>query len=346
MNSQIKNKINVELKKFAHSVDKRYAIDKISPLLSKSIKDFILRKGKRIRPSLFVISYLGFSKKTAAGLYQSAIAFELVHDFLLVHDDIIDKSDMRRNKPSMHTMLNGFLKRYKNVKFNGEDLAIVAGDVLHTMGIDTFLSIREDLNYKEKALTCFNNAIMLTACGEFAELLNGLKDLDKITIRDIYKIYDYKTAHYTFSSPLCCGAILAGTNANQVNKLRAFGICLGRAFQIKDDILGMFGKENSIGKSTTSDLQEAKKTLLIYYAYKHANLKVKSKMKKILSKQKVSKTDLKEIQEIIEKTGSLRHARQEIVKFLKKSQEIIVSCSMRPKYKNMLLSYLQPLLDS
>ena len=154
--NRVKTKIDAKLPEFIANIERRYSLNKISPLLFKSIKDFVLRKGKRIRPTLFVIGYLGFSKKPAANFYTTALAIEFLHDFLLVHDDIIDKSDTRRGKPSMHAMLNAHLSKYKNIKFNGQDLSIILGDVMYAIAINAFLSIKENMDRKEKALKKFS----------------------------------------------------------------------------------------------------------------------------------------------------------------------------------------------
>ncbi|MFH1519476.1 MAG: polyprenyl synthetase family protein [Candidatus Omnitrophota bacterium] len=339
MLERIKNKIDLELKKFAVDIEKTYSLSKISPLLFKSIKEFILRKGKRIRPILFIAGYLGFARKVVPGLYRSALAIELLHDFMLVHDDIIDKSDTRRGKPSMHKMLDKPLKSYKNVKFSGQDLSIVAGDVIYALAIGAFLSIREDRERKERALKKFIAAAVYTSSGEFIDLLAGAKSIDQISREDIYRIYDYKTACYTFSTPLVTGAILAGAGKKEVDKLFKFGIYLGRAFQIKDDILGMFAEEKKIGKSTLSDLQEAKKTLLIWQAYHSGNKRSKNLIKKVFAKNKVTHQDLLQMRKIIADSGSLDYLYREIHALIRKSQSLIASSSISRQYKDFLIQY-------
>lgn len=344
MLSEIKKKIDSELKVFSKEIDKKYSLNKISPFLYQSIREFILRDGKRIRPILFVVGYLGFKAKAVPGLYTSALAIELLHDFLLVHDDIIDKSDSRRGKPSMHVVLNSALKGSKEAKFNGQDLAIVVGDVMYAMAIHAFLSIKEDPKRKEKALKKFIESAMNTGAGEFIELLNGIKDLGNINKDDILKVYDYKTAFYTFACPLILGATLAGASEKEVQKLSDFGVSLGRAFQIKDDIIGMFDEEAVIGKSAISDLQEAKRTLLIYYAYKMASASAKKEIKRIFLKKKVSRQDLLEMRRIITLSGALDLAKKDIEALLLKAQKVILSSRIKRQFRDLLRGYSQNLL--
>jgi len=340
---QIKKKINSQLSEFLQNADKTYSLKAISPLLFKNISDFILRDGKRIRPTLFIIGYLGFSKRKASGLYQSALSVELLHDFFLIHDDIIDKSDTRRGQPSLHKVFDKFLAKHKDIKFNGQDLAIIAGDIVYALAIKSFLLINENSKRKEKALQRFTKAAVHTGCGEFIELLSGIKKIEEISKKDIYKIYDYKTAHYTFASPLSMGAILAGAKQSEIDKLSSFSLYLGRAFQIKDDILSMFFDQKKIGKSSLSDLQEAKKTLLIWYAYNHANKNNKFLIKSILSKKKVTKADLLKIRKITKESGTLDYVQKEIDSLTQKAQTIIKTIKMKTKYRDLLSSYAQGL---
>lgn len=342
---EIKNRIEKELKNYLCHIDRVYSLSKPSPILYRNIREFILRKGKRLRPILFIVAYLGFTKKIAPGLYRSALSLELLHDFLLVHDDIIDKSSMRRSKPSLHLIMNRYLSNKKNLKFNGQDLSIVMGDVMFTLAIHSFLSIQEDQERKEKSLKKLIEAALYTESGEFSELLYSIKNIDKITREDIYKIYDYKTAHYTFASPLAVGAILAGADQSQINKLFKYGRYLGSAFQIKDDILGMFGSEKKIGKSSFTDLKEAKKTILIWHAYHHSNAKNKLTIKKIFSKREIDKADLLKMRRIISDTGTLAYAAKEIDTRIKKAESLLKTLKMQPKYKKILNIYTKKILD-
>ncbi len=343
---KIKNGIEKELRAYTRSIDQLYTLNKLSPILFKSIKEFILRDGKRVRPILFCIGYLGFSKKKPAGLYRSALSLELLHDFMLVHDDIIDKSSTRRGKPSMHTLLKKYLSGNKKVKFSGEDLAIVAGDVMYAMALDAFLAVKEEPKRKEAALEKLIRAALYTGSGEFIELLLGIKPIEKVTREDIYKIYDYKTANYTFASPLTMGAVLAGAKTSQVKKLYSYGMLLGRAFQIKDDIIGTFGEEKETGKSNITDIKEAKRTLLIWYAFGKASRKDKLAIKRIMEDKFVKESGFIKIREIIVKTGALAYAQNQIKYLSSKALNQISSLKMDKSYKEALNSFSQKILKT
>ncbi|MFA5311583.1 MAG: polyprenyl synthetase family protein [Candidatus Omnitrophota bacterium] len=333
---KIKNRVDRELKEYSLEIEKTYRLNSLSPLLFRSIKEYILREGKRVRPILFCIGYLGFAKKPSAGLFRSAISLELLHDFMLIHDDIIDKSDIRRGKPAMHVILKNKIPKNKGIKFNGQDLAIVTGDVIYAMALDAFLSIREEPKRKELALKKLILAALYTGSGEFMELLLGAKQIDKVNKNEVYKIYDYKTANYTFASPLAMGATLAGADKRQTLKLLQYGMCLGRAFQIKDDIIGTFAKSSEIGKSNLTDLAEAKKTILLWHAYNNCGGREKKIMKRILTMGCAKEAELKQIRGIILKSKSLQYAKNEIKSLIDRSKKILASTKIKHNYRKAL----------
>lgn len=345
MFEKIKNEIEKELGDFSKSIDKTYQLKKISPVIYSHIKDFILRPGKRLRPVLFCAGYMGFSKKPAEGLYRSALGIELLHDFMLIHDDIIDRSELRRGKPSMHTMFNQYLKNYPDAKFNGQDLAIVIADIIYALAYEAFLSIKEKPLRKEAALKIFIKTTVNTGSGEFIELLYSAKNLAKLSQKEIYNVYDYKTAYYTFAYPLAIGAALAGASQKENGILFNYGMRVGRAFQIKDDILGVFGNTKNIGKSVFSDLAEGKRTILLWKAYVNSNASGKKIIEKILNKKNIGVSDLNIIKNIMIKSGSLDYAKKEITQLVASAEELIKSSNMKSACLAPLNTYSQKILD-
>ena len=216
---------------------------------------------------------------------------------------------------------------------------------MYAMAIDVFLSIKEDAGRKERALRKFIEAAIYTGSGEFIELLSGIKDIRDLSIRDIYKIYGFKTAYYTFACPLSIGAILAGAPQKEIDIIAEYGSYLGNAFQIKDDILGLFGEERETGKSPLIDLREAKRTVLVWYAYRHSKEKDRAKIKVILSKKNIGRPDLLTMRKIVEFSGARAFAEKEISCFLEKALAIIKRSKMLPQYKKSLSDYSKKILE-
>lgn len=345
MYKEIKERIDAELVSFIKSANEKFFLEETSPLIFNSLKEYILRDGKRIRPALVLFGFLGFNPKEAPGLCTTALSIELLHDFMLIHDDIIDRSDMRRGLPAMHTILGDYVKKFPKPDCTGQDLGIIIGDILYSIGIDAFLAVEVDPAFKEKALARFVRAGVFTGMGEFYELENGLNPIEDITLESIFKVYDLKTAYYTFAYPLCIGATLAGASAEEVDKLNDYGKYLGEAFQIKDDIIGMFQDEQDIGKSATSDLEEGKKTILPWYGYKNGNEEQKKIIKDLLEKDNIDLDDLALMRKTLINTGALDYAKEQIKELSQKANDILKTSKLSIKYKTILDQFEKKILS-
>jgi len=240
-------------------------IDKTSSLLVKIIKEFIENGGKRIRPALFYYAYKTYSNKNLNQVFQLSFVFELFHTFALIHDDIIDNSNLRRGKPTVH-------KKY--------DLstAILAGDLALTFADEIFF----DLIKNKKAINEYNRFKQEVLLGEY---------LDYKKINDIKKIMSLKTAYYSFVRPITIGLHLANINSKEISRWKKILTQIGIVFQLKDDFIGTFGNEKEIGKSVTSDFIEGKNTLIIQYFKKIANKEELDKFKRFFGKKEVKKED-------------------------------------------------------
>jgi geranylgeranyl diphosphate synthase type I len=329
--ARIKKRLEKTLTKYAASLYGSHPVRNISPALSANIRNFISRPGKRVRPILFVLSYAGYKGRETKGLYKTALGIEILHDFFLVHDDIIDDSDLRRGLPAMHRMLSG------------KGPAIAAGDAMAAMALELFLSIDEAPRRKERALLKLFETILYTSAGEFIELESDAKRMENVTIREIYKTYDLKTAHYTFAAPLLLGAMAAGADRRELSYLYDCGISLGRAFQIRDDMLDMFATEKDTGKSAMTDLKESKKTLLLWHAYRRSGRRERAFMSRILLKKHKSAGELSRIRRIVRASGAVAACEEEISALLSESEKILTSLRMRRRYKSALLDYTRSL---
>lgn len=328
-------------------VKKDYKLHLVNPLLYESIREFSLRKGKRIRPLLLIFSYKGYSspkKKITPSLYNAATCIELLHNFMLIHDDIIDRSNLRRGKPTLHKLLRKIVKTNEPEKL-GYDLGIIAGDIVYALAIDAFLIIKEDPIRKEEALKYFIQTAAFTAMGEFIDTVQGAENLNKIKEKDVVLNYTLKTARYTFDCPLVTGAILAGANKKEVKKLSELGILIGQAFQIQDDIIGIFDSEKNIGKSILSDLAESKKTLLVCHAYEKLNSSERKAFKKNFTKPKKTYKDLLAIRKLFIRTGSLEYSINEVDKRIGKTVKIINSLKMKKTYRDVIKKAILQLFE-
>lgn len=338
MIDQIRKRIDISLASFLERVKRDYKLHLVSPILFESIRDFTLREGKRIRPLLLILSYKGYArhKKTITNdIYNASTCMEFLHNFMLIHDDIIDCSSLRRGKPTMHKLLAHAVKTEDPEKL-GRDLSIIAGDIVYALAIDAFLSINESLDRKERALKYFIQTAAFTAMGEFIDTLHGVETIDKIKEPDVYLNYTLKTARYTFDCPLVTGAILGGAKASEIKKISRFAIMIGQAFQIQDDIIGIYESEKNIGKSILSDLEESKKTLLVCHAYEHLSGARRKDFLGYFGKRSKTMQDLEAVRKIFIGSGSLDYSLHAIKARLMDSQKILSNLTIIPEYRGLI----------
>ncbi|MBI5415337.1 MAG: polyprenyl synthetase family protein [Candidatus Omnitrophica bacterium] len=333
-----KKQIDKSLAAFMDRIKRDYKLHLVNPVLYESIREFSLRKGKRIRPLLLVLSYNGYcpaAKRDSPSLYHASTCVELLHNFMLIHDDIIDRSNLRRGKPTLHRLLGRIVPTHDREKL-GYDLGIIAGDIVYALAIDAFLTIDEATDRKEKALKYFVRTAAFTAMGEFIDTVHGVEKINRVKEKDVFLIYTLKTARYTFDCPLVVGAILAGAPEDDIKKLCQLGVLVGQAFQIQDDIIGIFDSQKNIGKSILSDLAESKKTLLVCHAYQNLRGQAKKRFMTHFNKSKKTYSDLVAIRKIFLDTGSLQYSLGEIEKRVNKTLDILGTLKMRQPYKGVI----------
>jgi geranylgeranyl diphosphate synthase type I len=176
--------------------------------------------------------------KENTDILDVAIAFEYFQTAILAHDDIIDQSPLRRGKPTIYHELGN--------NHYGISQTICLGDIGFFIANQIISNAHFDDHLKVKALSCFNKVAMETGYGQMLDILLPNTNKEKHTTEDIFTIYKFKTGIYTISGPLRLGAILAGAEEPLLEKLDTFGIYLGIAFQIQDDILGIYGNEEKL----------------------------------------------------------------------------------------------------
>lgn len=300
-----------------------------------------MNSGKRIRPILFYYGYLIADGKDKYGALKAAIAIEFVHASMLIFDDIQDEADVRRGKPSMHCRYeeeagNGRLGlEPEKTNHFGESMAQLCGILALQYGYEILETCNFYSRLKVKAINKLTKMIVETIAGQkediYLSLLPDYSDPNRIM-----NMTELKTAKYTFEGPLLMGATLAGADDEFLEYLSDFAIPLGTAFQIQDDILGAFGDKNKTGKSSTSDISEGKKTILMSLALTGANIKQKKEILSVLGKKEISSNDIERVREIIEQTGSLGSAQRKIKDLVKRAKKQIETIKAKKRGKKIM----------
>ncbi|KRC61711.1 hypothetical protein ASE14_12845 [Agromyces sp. Root81] len=226
--------------------------------------------GKRIRPRLVLAAHAAFAGSSTMDSVRLASAFELLHTAFLVHDDVIDHDLVRRGAPNVagRFALDGIGRGMPADRANdyGEASAILAGDLLIAGALRMVAELEAPHSVRAGLLEIVDECVFLAAAGEHADVRHAGAAPGE---RDVLAMIENKTASYSFSAPLQAGAVLGGASAASVARLGAIGRHLGVAFQLRDDVLGVFGSAEVTGKSALSDLREGKETLLVAYARAH-----------------------------------------------------------------------------
>ncbi len=237
--------------------------------LNNILKDFMLT-GKLIRGSLYLWMSNIYGRKNINNLVNVAVAIEVNHSGLLIHDDIMDNDSLRRGKPTIHLRYQSLASAFnidKKEEF-GRDMAICLGDICFLAANLFIQNSKISSNLKEKLIDYFNFQIIKTGLSQMLDVQLGLSK-NEPSLKEILKVYEYKTANYTFKTPLVLGYLSAnGQKTKEIGMLENLGQSWGLIFQITDDLIGFLKDEKTIGKTTGSDIRENKKTIIRYFLFK------------------------------------------------------------------------------
>lgn len=301
----------------------------VSPKLVNLNKAFIRANigGKRLRGALVKLGYKMANGKNNPEILKPAAAYEVFQTSILAHDDIIDLADLRRGEPTLYKTLGG--------DHYGISQTICLGDIGFFLAVKLIAEAKFPEDCKNKALAAFAEMFTKTGLGEMLDIeLPYLKQ--KRLEEDVLTIHRLKTADYTIVYPLTMGALLGRATPKLIDQITKFGEALGIAFQIQDDILGVFGDEKTLGKSVTSDIEEGKNTLLIIYALSCADLKQKAILKKYYGRGKIGQNKLGKIRKTFIETGALDYSKKKAEKLVAQAKIVIKKMNISQKYKDLL----------
>ena len=310
--SPIENELKIFEDKFKDSVKSKV------PLLDTIMNYIVKRKGKQMRP-LLVLHCAKLFGEVNESTYRGAALVELLHTATLVHDDVVDESNMRRGFFSINAL-------WKN------KVAVLVGDYLLSKGL--LLSLK---NKDFKALEILSSAVEQMSEGELLQMEKARK-LD-ITEEVYFDIITKKTASLLAS---CCGigANSTGVSEEVLEDVIAMGEAVGIAFQIKDDLFD-YG-DNKIGKPTGIDIIEKKMTLPLIYALNVADKGERRKIIKIIKNSKKSKADIQEVVQFVKTKGGIEYAQTRMLEYKKKAEDLLnsIPTESSTEYLKALIDYV------
>jgi geranylgeranyl diphosphate synthase type I len=267
--SGLRSRVDKALTEFlAAQRAKLLGIDSALTDVADAVETFVLQGGKRLRPAFAYWGYRGAGGLDSDPVVAAVSSLELVQASALIHDDLMDRSDTRRGEPSVHRR---FEARHTAAGWRGgsaafgDSVAVLLGDLtlvwsdelLHTSGIEPV-----DL---ARARPVFDEMRTEVTVGQYLDVLT--QATGDTSVERASKVARYKSAKYTVERPLLFGAALAGAPAAVAEAYSGFGLPLGEAFQLRDDVLGVFGDPDRTGKPAGDDLREGKRTHLVAAAF-------------------------------------------------------------------------------
>lgn len=267
-----------------------------------TIREYALRPGKRLRGALAACLYDAKTGKTyaEAGLSLAAV-IELIHDYLLILDDVMDRSATRRGLPTVHEQYKRQFSHIGANEFEADMMAVNVG--LLVQHIASWALSRMDMNTKIVQQIMHRN-IGITGFGQMADVAGTVTR--PATSEQIIKKYYKKSSIYTFVNPLLCALALAGdTDETAQQQVEAFGLPAGLAFQLRDDWLGIFGSPEESGKSNLDDIHEGKNTFLVQETLERCTEDQKKTLLEIIGNEQATEDDLKVVKDVMMQTGAV-----------------------------------------
>jgi geranylgeranyl diphosphate synthase type I len=307
------------------------ALSRVGPELrevSDATRRFVLDGGKRLRPRFAYWGWRAVKDETDddAGLVTAAASLELLHACALVHDDVMDDSDMRRGKPATH---HAFETLHRTAGWPGDArvfgtaAAILIGDLLLAWADTMFAGAELAPETIPRARLAYDDMRELVMAGQYLDVL--VQARGEFSIEDALRVVEYKTSKYTVEGPLHLGAAAANATPEVFAVLSAYGAPIGEAFQLRDDILGVFGDPSLTGKPAGDDLREGKRTLLVALAMQAASAVEAELLRHELGDRSLDENGVAALREVIVSTGALDQVEQRIGQRTEQAQAALLT---------------------
>jgi geranylgeranyl diphosphate synthase, type I len=284
----------------------------------------LLCGGKRMRPAFCVWGYVAAAgiptDEELKPLLTAAGSLDVLHVSALIHDDLMDSSDLRRGRPAAHRQFEAL---HANAGWLGDSAAfgkagaILLGDLLVMWSAQMLHGAGVEQSALERALPIVEAMRTEVTCGQYLDMvaqahplrkrapaIGSLKPTIELAMDDASRVVEYKAARYTVQRPSQMGAAIGGGDDELYFALGAYGSPLGRAFQFRDDLLGVFGDPQVTGKPAGDDLREGKRTVLVAHAYAHAGDAGQKLLLQRLGDPGLDETGISELQQVIVESGA------------------------------------------
>lgn len=324
-------RLDLYLSAFLADTRRRYRSNPhLTPLLGR-LSEFLLSGGKRLRPRLCLASYRilsGTSGSPPRPVWLASASLEVLHSFMLVHDDLIDDSVTRRDRPTLHEAVRLDLAEPASGSHRkcAADLALVGGDLLCALGMQLINRSRLDEMVLSRVHRLVSEMLLETGLGEALDVLYGHCSLDDLTEDQLVEAYLRKTSRYSVSGPLVLGATMAGASPSTMQALNRFGDLLGFAFQVQND-LDALARDPRHGDH--SDLDTGKRTFVLWLAYRSSTDFARKAIQEALM-MPAGLERRRRLMGLIEDSGALEHCGARLDRIRRDSLEVLRDSPLQP----------------
>jgi geranylgeranyl diphosphate synthase type I len=302
-------------------------------------------QGKMVRGGILILAYEMFadsggksaSTRTPRFVIKAATALEVLHSALLIHDDIMDNDRLRRGFRTIFAQYESIGSRggAGDPERFGRSMGICVGDVGFFLASDIVSRLAVECERRAALQSLLARELAYVGLAQMQDISFGAFSRTP-PVSDVYTLYLYKTARYTFSVPLMAGAILAGKSGKTLARLAELGEYLGVVFQARDDEIGVFGSERETGKPVGSDIREGKKTLLYLELLRRSRGAERRKLEEILGKSTLGPSDVALVRSAIDRSGARRRLQEMMEELAARAGKLIDTLRVPDRYRTIL----------
>lgn len=307
--------------------------------LWNSLYTLIKSGGKRFRPNITMLSYEIFGGTQPADIISIAAAQELLHFSLLIHDDIIDRDYVRYGVPNIAGRYDAFYQKHlvkdTEVLHFSHGAAILGGDLMLAAAHELIIKSPVSLEQKYVAHTLLTKSIFTVAGGELLDMEASFMPYAK---GNALKIALYKTAYYSFVIPLLTGAKLASISPKQEQLLTTYAQSLGVAYQLVDDLLGIFGNEKETGKSVLGDIREGKRTFLVEQAIDTLNMEERAIFNLAFGNPTATPESVHQTKELLIKSKGRQKTEDAVAAYKNTALTAVSQLNLEPHHADKLIA--------
>jgi geranylgeranyl diphosphate synthase type I len=328
----LRSRVRKHLDEFVSSQEVRLdAVGDELAVFTEALTD-LLAGGKRLRPAFCYWGWRAAGGADDEAAVRAATSLELLQACALVHDDVMDGSDTRRGKPAVHRRFAA-LHRGNEWLGGAEDFgvgaAILMGDLCLSWADELLMASGLPVDALMRAKPLYDEMRTELMAGQYLDLLEQARGGG--SIERAARVIRFKSAKYTIERPLHLGVALAGGSAELMDVFSAYGLPLGEAFQLRDDVLGVFGDPAETGKPAGDDLREGKRTILVVMAMEAASPAQASELRRNLGDPGLGADGVESLRAIIRETGALDAVEARIASLTAEAVDALVSLDPGPR---------------